>query len=73
VIARQAEERRCDHIVRQLRQDVDDYCPIGSDGRREHTFDYRAGGCRQVRKVELTANLGWGTPWTGSALVLRRG
>jgi hypothetical protein len=59
--------------VRQLRRDVDDYCPIGPDGRRVHTFDYRKGSCRQVRDVELTANLGWGTPWTGSALVLRRG
>ena len=59
--------------VRQLRHDVDDYCPIGPDGRRVHTYDYREGGCRQVRNVELTANLGWGTPWTGSALVLRRG
>ena len=59
--------------VRQLRHDVDDYCPLGPDGRRAHTYDYRAGGCRQVRDVELTANLGWGTPWTGSALVLRRG
>ena len=59
--------------VRQLRHDVDDYCPIGPDGRRAHSFDYRAGGCRQVKDVELTANLGWGTPWAGSALVLRRG
>ncbi len=59
--------------VRQLRHDVDDYCPLGPDGRRAHTYDYREGGCRQVRDVELTANLGWGTPWTGSALVLRRG
>jgi hypothetical protein len=33
----------------------------------------RESGCRQVKDVELTANLGWGTPWTGSALVLRRG
>ncbi|MGH6897769.1 MAG: thiolase C-terminal domain-containing protein [Geminicoccaceae bacterium] len=59
--------------VRQLRHDVDDWCPIGPDGRRAHTYDYREGGCRQVRNVERTANLGWGTPWTGSALVLRRG
>jgi acetyl-CoA acetyltransferase len=59
--------------VRQLRHDVDDLCPIGEDGRRIHTYDYREGGCRQVKGVELTANLGWGTPWTGSALVLRRG
>jgi acetyl-CoA acetyltransferase len=59
--------------VRQLRHDADDSCPIGPDGKRQHTYDYREGGCRQVKDVELTANLGWGTPWTGSALVLRRG
>ncbi len=59
--------------VRQLRHDADDYCPLGEGGRRIHTYDYREGGCRQVRNVELAANLGWGTPWTGSALVLRRG
>jgi acetyl-CoA acetyltransferase len=59
--------------VRQLRHDVDDFCPLGPDGRRIHSYDYREGDCRQVRNVELTANLGWGTPWTGSALVLRRG
>jgi hypothetical protein len=59
--------------VRQLRHDADDACPLGADGRRVHSYDYRAGGCRQVRRAELAANLGWGTPWTGSALVLRRG
>jgi hypothetical protein len=59
--------------VRQLRHDIDDYCPLGPDGRRVHTYDYREGGCRQVKDALLTANLGWGTPWTGSALVLRRG
>jgi acetyl-CoA acetyltransferase len=59
--------------VRQLRHDVDDSCPIGRDGRRVHSYDYREGACRQVRDAGLSANLGWGTPWTGSALVLRRG
>ena len=59
--------------VRQLRHDVDDSCPLGPDGRRLHTYDYREGGCRQVKDAELSANLGWGTPWTGSALVMRRG
>ncbi len=29
--------------VRQLRHDVDDLCPIGPDGKRQHTFDYREG------------------------------
>ena len=59
--------------TRQLRGDVDDYCPV-VDGRRQHTFDYTPGGnCRQVRDVALTANLGWANPATGSALVMRRG
>lgn len=59
--------------VRQLRRNVDDSCPIGKDGRRQHTYDYSEGGCRQVRDVELAANLGWAGPQTGSAMVLRRG
>ncbi|MCW8084191.1 thiolase C-terminal domain-containing protein [Sabulicella glaciei] len=59
--------------VRQLRHDADDSCPVGADGKRIHTHDYREGGCRQVRDVELTANLGWANPGTGSALVMRRG
>ena len=59
--------------VRQLRGDVDDYCPVGPDGRRRHSYDYGEGRCRQVRDVELTANLGWATPGTGSALVMGRG
>lgn len=58
--------------VRQLRHDVDDSCPIGPDGKRVHTFDYSENGCRQVRNPEITANLGWASPGTGSALVLRR-
>jgi acetyl-CoA acetyltransferase len=57
--------------VRQLRGDVDDSCPPGADGRRRHTFDYREGGCRQVRSVRYTANMGWGTPAFGSAMVMR--
>jgi acetyl-CoA acetyltransferase len=58
--------------VRQLRHDADDSCPVGPDGRRRHTYDYREGGCRQVRNCELTANLGWANPGTGSAMVMRR-
>jgi len=58
--------------VRQLRHDVDDFCPIGADGKRQHTYDYREGGCRQVKQCEVTANLGWAMPGTGSALVMRR-
>lgn len=58
--------------VRQLRQDIDDSCPVGPDGKRQHTYDYSEGGCRQVKDVELTANLGWGTPGIGSACVMAR-
>ncbi|MEQ1887872.1 MAG: thiolase [Alphaproteobacteria bacterium] len=56
--------------VRQLRHDVDDSCPAGANGKRQHTYDYREGGCRQVKKVEVTANLGWAMPGTGSAMVM---
>jgi len=59
--------------VRQLRHEVDDYCPVDDQGRKQHTFDYSEGGCRQVRDAEVSANLGWGTPAIGSALVMRRG
>ena len=31
------------------------------------------GGCRQVKDIEVTANLGWANPMTGSAMVMRRG
>jgi acetyl-CoA acetyltransferase len=58
--------------VRQLRHDVDDSCPVGPDGKRQHTYDYSEGGCRQVKDAELTANLGWAMPGTGSAMVMRR-
>ena len=59
--------------VRQLRHEVDDYCPLGPDGHRQHTYDYSEGGCRQVRDAEISANLGWTTVNVGSALVMRRG
>src|SRR5215213_8760333 len=58
--------------TRQLRWQADDSCPIGPDGKRQHSYDYREGGCRQVKKCELTANLGWANPGTGSAMVMRR-
>ena len=54
--------------VRQLRGQADDYCPDWRDGK--HTHDYSEGGCRQVENVQLTANLGWGTPSVGSAMVM---
>ncbi len=56
--------------VRQLRGTVDDYCPRAAEGI--HTYDYRPGGCRQVRDAEIAMNLGWAMPPTGSALILRR-
>ena len=59
--------------VRQLRHDIDDSCPMGPDGKRMHTYDYREGGCRQVKGAEVSANLGWAMPGTGSAMVMRRG
>ena len=58
--------------VRQLRGDVDDSCPSGPDGKRQHTYDYSEGGCRQVKDAELSANLGWAMPGTGSAMVMQR-
>ena len=59
--------------VRQLRHDIDDSCPVGADGKRQHSFDYREGGCRQVKDIEVTANLGWANPMTTSGMVMRRG
>ena len=56
--------------VRQLRHQADDSCPNWKAG--EHTYDYREGGCRQLRDVELAMNMGWGTPSLTSALILRR-
>jgi len=54
--------------VRQLRHQADDYCPNWEQG--EHTYDYSEGGCRQVEHVELTMNLGWASPPTGSAMIM---
>ncbi len=59
--------------VRQLRHDADDSCPVGPDGKRQHSYDYREGGCRQVKDIEVTANLGWANPMTASSMVMRRG
>ena len=58
--------------TRQLRGNVDDSCPINEDGVREHTYNYEEGGCRQVKNVEVTANLGWAMPGTGSAMVMAK-
>ncbi|MGI8551913.1 MAG: thiolase family protein, partial [Dehalococcoidia bacterium] len=54
--------------VRQLRGLTDDYCPDWPEGK--HTYNYREGGCRQVRDPKITMNLGWAMPATGSALIL---
>lgn len=59
--------------TRQLRHDVDDSCPLGADGKRQHTFDYAEGGCRQVKDAQLSCNMGWGHPGLGSAMVMARG
>lgn len=59
--------------VRQLRGEVDDSCPIGPDGKRQHTYDYAEGGCRQVKDAEVSVNLGWAMPGTGSAMVMVKG
>jgi acetyl-CoA acetyltransferase len=56
--------------VRQLRGTADDYCPRAAEG--VHTHDYAPGRCRQVRDAEITMNLGWAMPPTGSALIMRR-
>jgi acetyl-CoA acetyltransferase len=56
--------------VRQLRHQADDSCPGWEQGK--HSYDYREGGCRQVKDVELAMNMGWGTPAVASAVILRR-
>jgi acetyl-CoA acetyltransferase len=56
--------------VRQLRGLADDYCPQWQEGI--HTYDYAEGGCRQVKDAEISMNLGWANPVTGSALIMRR-
>ena len=57
--------------VRQLRGTVDDYCPRAAEG--VHTYEYRPGGCRQVRDARIAMNMGWASPATGSALILGAG
>ena len=58
--------------VRQLRNDADDSCPIGPDGKRQHSHDYSEGGCRQVKDVELIANLGWAHPGAASSMIMSK-
>ena len=59
--------------VRQLRGEVDDYCPVDDQGRHQHTFDYSGGACRQVPEANISMNLGWAMPGTGSSMVMRKG
>ena len=63
--------------VRQLRGEVDDYCPVDENGSRQHSYNYAepsaGGGCRQVPDVNITQNLGWAMPGTGSSLIMRKG
>jgi len=56
--------------TRQLRGLADDSCPQWREGI--HTYDYAEGKCRQVREAEISMNLGWANPVTGSAMILRR-
>jgi acetyl-CoA acetyltransferase len=56
--------------TRQLRGTIDDTCPGAAEGK--HTYDYAPGKCRQVKDAEITMNLGWAMPATGSALIMRR-
>ena len=56
--------------VRQLRGQVDDYCPNWHNG--EHTYDYSEGHCRQVKDVNITMNMGWASPAVGSSMILRK-
>ena len=63
--------------VRQLRGEVDCYCPVDANGKRQHSYNYaepsEGGGCRQVPNLEITQNLGWAMPGTGSSLIMRKG
>ena len=63
--------------VRQLRGEVDDYCSVDANGSRQHTYNYAepadGGGCRQVPDLNITQNLGWAMPGTGSSLIMRKG
>ena len=47
--------------------------PSDPGDKRQHTYDYSEGGCRQVKRCEVSANLGWASPGVGSAMVMRRG
>jgi acetyl-CoA acetyltransferase len=54
--------------VRQLRGEVDDYCPNWQNG--EHTYDYSEGHCRALQNPVHTMNMGWAQPATASALIM---
>ncbi|MGE0227674.1 MAG: hypothetical protein AB7I38_07075 [Dehalococcoidia bacterium] len=54
--------------VRQLRGEVDDYCPGWQNG--EHSHDYSEGKCRALKNPVHTMNMGWAQPATASAMIL---
>ncbi len=54
--------------VRQLRGEVDDYCPNWQNG--EHSYDYSEGKCRALKDPTHTMNMGWAQPATASALIM---
>ena len=54
--------------VRQLRGEVDDYCPNWQNG--EHTYDYGEGKCRALKDPVHTMNLGWAQPATASSIIM---
>ena len=55
--------------VRQLRARPTTRARSARTAPGSHTYDYGEGGCRQVRDAEISANLGWGTPGLGSAMI----
>ncbi|MBI2872199.1 MAG: hypothetical protein HYY00_03300 [Chloroflexi bacterium] len=57
-------------LTRQLRGQVDDYCPGWREGK--HTYDYSEGHCRAVKDPEIGMFMGWGSPGAGNSLILRR-
>ena len=58
--------------VRQLRHDADDTVRSARTASASIPTTTSEGGCRQVKQCEVTANLGWAMPGTGSAMVMRR-
>ena len=68
-----SQHRLCQRQSVDQRVDVAQTPAIQFDGKRQHTCDYKEGGCRQVKDVEVSANLGWANPATASSMVMRKG